>query len=74
MTFAASAGDNIGVAVAGTVDPVPGDRTTTRVTPLDVTTVVRPSELTRGGGAGIAPVLGAATVTPGDAVPYGGIP
>ena len=68
MTFAASAGDINGFAGAavGTVVVVPGDRTTTRVTPFEVTTVVvvRPSELTCCGPAGDALVLGAATATP----------
>jgi hypothetical protein len=75
MTFAASAGDIIDCGGgAGTVDTVPGVRTITRVTPFDVLTVVRPSGLTSGGGAGIAPVLGGATVTPGVAAPYAGAP
>jgi hypothetical protein len=74
MIFAASAGDIIGGG-AGTVDTAPGVRTTTRVTPFDVTMVVRPSGLTTGGGggvgggAGVTPVLGAATVTPGVEAP-----
>jgi hypothetical protein len=67
MTFAASAGDIIGLAgVAGTVVTLPGVRTTTRVTPFEVTTVVvvRPSELTCCGPAGGTLVLGAAAATP----------
>jgi hypothetical protein len=71
ITFAASDGDIIGFAgVAGTVVAVPGVVMTTRVTPLDVDTVVvvRPSEAASG-GAGGAPALRAAAVTPGVVTP-----